>query len=261
MKTINSLVCQCRQISRKTWDKLWNLLPPPDFNKITSLQKLHHALPRIRLPAPAKEIPGWMSFKEQRALYALARFSRGPILEIGPWLGRSTVCIGRGILDSGKKKEFLTCELAPTMANYRYLSEKTVGFYYPPESEASMGVGSVETFENDIKPVVSNPKGVIGQLKENLAAFNVTDVVTIFQGDFRKSAVKRYIFLFTDAMHSEEEISRNAPDLCRFLGQGSILACHDTTPENEKYLRKYFQFGYSLQVDSLFIGEIESFKT
>jgi hypothetical protein len=261
MKIMDSLNYHGRQMSRKTWDKFWNLFPPPDFNEISSLKKLHRALPRVRLPAPAKEIPGWMSFREQRALYALARFSPGPILEIGAWLGRSTVCIGRGIVDSGQKKEFLTCELAPTMANFRLLSENTVGFFYPPESEASMGIAPIEMFENDIKPIVSHPKGIIGQLKENLAVSNVTDVVSIFHGDFRKSTVKRYNFLFTDAMHDEVEITRNAPDLHQFLRQGSILACHDTTPENEKLLRKYFQFGHSLLVDSLFIGEIESFKS
>jgi predicted O-methyltransferase YrrM len=201
-----------------------------------------------------------MTIREQRALYAVARFSPGPILEIGPWLGRSTVFIGRGIVDSGKKKEFLTCELAPTIANYRYLSEKTVGFYYPPESETSMGVCPIEIFENDIKPVVLHPKGVIGQLKENLAAFDVADAVTVFQGDFRNSQIRRYSFLFTDAMHDEAEITRNAPDLYQFLGAGSILACHDMTPENEKHLRKFFQFGYSFFVDTLFVGEIVSFK-
>ena len=261
MKIIDSLTYHGRQMSRKTWDNFWNLFPAPEFNKITSLQKLHRALPRVRLPAPAKEIPGWMSFREQRALYALARFSPGPILEIGSWLGRSTVCIGRGIVDSGNKKEFLTCELAPTMANYRYLPGNMVGFFYPPESEVNMGNAPVELFENDIKPFVSHPRGILGQLKDNLAAFNVSEAVSIFIGDFRNTPVKRYNFLFSDAMHSEKEIARNAPDLRRFLGQGSILACHDTTPENEKYLRKYFQFGYFLQVDSLFVGEIESFKT
>jgi hypothetical protein len=260
MKIIDSLTYHSRKMCRKIYDKLWNLLPPPDFNQITSLQKLHQALPRVRLPAPPKEISGWMTFREQRALYALARFSPGPILEIGSWLGRSTVCIGRGIVDSDKKKEFLTCELAPTMANYRYLPGNMVGFFYPPESEMNMGNAPAELFENDIKPFVSHPRGILGQLKDNLAASNVTEVVSIFIGDFRNTPVRRYNFLFSDAMHSEAEISRNAPDLCRFLGQGSILACHDTTPENEKILRKYFQFGYTLNVDSLFIGEIVSFK-
>jgi Methyltransferase domain len=236
------------------------MLPPPDFGKIKHLNELHRVLHTVRLPVFQKQISGWMTFREQRALYALARFSDGPILEIGAWLGRSTVCIGRGIVDSGRPKKFLTCELAPTMANFRPLSEKTMGFFYPPESEMSMGIARLEMFENDIKPIISNPKGVIGQLKENLAALNVADAVSIFIGDFRQSPHQHYKFVFTDAMHDEKEITRNAPDLCRFLEPGSILACHDTTPENEQLLQKYFQFGHSFVVDSLFIGEIKSFK-
>ena len=224
---------------RKYYDKFWNLFPPPDFSQITSLQKLHHVLHRVRLPVSPKEISGWMTFREQRALYALARFSPGPVLEIGAWLGRSTVCIGRGIVDSGQAKEFLTCELAPTMANYRYLPGNMVGFFYPPESELIMGSAPVELFENQIKPFVVHPKGILGQLKENLAASKVTEVVSIHIGDFRNTPLKRYKFLFSDAMHSEAEIGRNAPDLFPLLDKGSILACHDTTPENEKHLRKY----------------------
>lgn len=245
---------------QKIWDKFCSFLPQPDFKKITCLRELQRALPRVRLPAPPKEIPGWMSLREQRTLYALARFSPGPILEIGAWLGRSTVCIGRGIVDSGQKKEFLTCELAPTMANFRPVSENAMGFFYPAESVVSMGVAPFELFENHIKPVVSHPSGIIGQLKENLTASGVMNVATIYQGDFRKSAVKRYNFLFTDAMHDEAEIIRNAPDLYPFLGVGSILACHDTTPANEILIRKYFNFGHTLLVDSLFVGEIASFK-
>jgi hypothetical protein len=147
------------------------------------------------------------------------------------------------------------------MANYKYLPGNLVGFYYPPESEVNMGSAPVELFENQIKPFVVHPKGILGQLKENLAASEVTEVVSIHIGDFRNTPVKRYHFLFSDAMHSQTEISRNAPDLYRFIGLGSILACHDTTAENEIYLRKYFQFGYSFSVDSLFIGEIRAFKT
>lgn len=246
---------------RMAWEKLCKLLPGPDFQKLHTLPELHRALHRIHLPSSVPELPGWMTSRERRALYALGRFTPGPVLEIGAWLGRSTVCIARGILDSGKRKEFQTCELAPTPANFRMISEKEVGFYYPPESQVSMGIASLELYERDVKPFVSNSKGVIGLLKENLAASGVQDVVSIFVGDFRESTPKPYRLVFSDAMHDEPEITRNARDLYPYLAEGSILACHDTTAQNEELLKKYFRFRYSFLVDSLFVGEIEAFNS
>jgi hypothetical protein len=253
-----SLLTNC---GRKILDTLCKFLPPPNFEKLRSLSDLHRVLHRIHLPATVKDIPGWMSPKERKTLYALGRFSPGPILEIGAWLGRSTVCIARGIVDSGRKKEFQTCELAPTPANFRSLSETEIGFYYPPESPISMGIASVELYEADIKPIILNPKGVIGQLNDNLAASGVKEVVSIFVGDFRSSPPKPYRLIFSDAMHDEPEITRNARDLYPYLEVGAILACHDTTLENEALLKKYFTFDYSFLVDRLFVGEIRAFKS
>ena len=197
-----------------------------------------------------------MSFDERRALYAIARHCQGPILEVGPWLGLSTICIARGILDSGVPKRFVTSELAPTLKNFRLAENDLIGFFYPEESKVPMGACSFEVFERDIKPVLEHPDGLLGQLRSNLAKTNVADTVEIFVGDFRALPQTKYQFLFSDSMHDENEISRNAPDLGRFLNRGSILACHDSNPANEKCLRNYFNFSYSFTVDTLFVGEI-----
>ena len=236
--------------------KLSRLKLSARFENVVSLKTLHSLLPRLMFTRVPEGIGGWMSFDEQRALYALARYSRGPLLEIGPWLGISTICIARGILDSGVSKEFLTCELAPTLDNFRAVDDHLVGFFYPKESEAAMGVGSLEIFERDIKPVLEHPEGLLGQLRSNLANMKVADIVSIFVGDFRSSPARRYQFVFSDAMHDENEINRNAPDLRRFVSEGTILACHDSNEENEKCLRNYFKFGYSFTVGSLFVGEV-----
>ena len=57
-------------------------------------------------------------------------------------------------------------------------------------------------------------------------------------------------------MHEPSEIRRNAPDLLKFMTDGAILACHDTTPENRDELSRYFQFTESIQVETLFIGVV-----
>jgi hypothetical protein len=226
------------------------------FEKINSLPLLRASLSRLPFDDPAQGVGGWMSLNEQRALYALARYCQGPILEIGPWLGLSTICIARGILDSGVSKKFVTAELAPTLRNFKPAENNSIGFFYPEDSQLPMGACSLEIFERDIKPVLEHPEGLLGQLRSNLTTKNVADAVEIFVGDFRALPPTKYRFLFTDSMHDENEINRNAPDLTRFVGPGSILTCHDSNPANEKCLRRYFEFSYSFNVDSLFVGEI-----
>src|SRR5688500_4800072 len=80
------------------------LRPKADYSKIESLSDLYTSLGRVRFKEPMG-VGGWLSPREQQALYALARWSPGPILEIGPWLGRSTVCLARGVQDSGVEKQ------------------------------------------------------------------------------------------------------------------------------------------------------------
>lgn len=232
------------------------LLPAARHEKVGSLEDLHTLLPRLPFANPPEHIGGWLSSREQHALYSLARYTPGPILEIGPWLGRSTVCIARGIVDSQQPKDFLTCELAPTRDNFRPVNDSQVGFFYPPDSQEAMGICSMELFERDIKPVVEHPNGLLGQLNSNLEAMGVANIVSVFVGDFRDVPVTTYSFIFADTMHDENEINRNCPDLKQLVAKGSVLAIHDATEANQQSLRKHFNFGCSFTVDSLFVGEV-----
>src|SRR5438270_12331510 len=51
-------------------------------------------------------IPGYFTEKEADLLYLLSFMSRGRILEVGHFLGRSTSVICEGIRDSGRSVEF-----------------------------------------------------------------------------------------------------------------------------------------------------------
>ena len=46
------------------------------------------------------DVPGWLTDEEGEALYNLARActGEGVIVEIGSWMGKSTICLGRGSL-------------------------------------------------------------------------------------------------------------------------------------------------------------------
>ena len=46
--------------------------------------------------AAAMKIDGWLTEREARLLYDLAKSATGPIIEIGSWRGRSTTVLGHG---------------------------------------------------------------------------------------------------------------------------------------------------------------------
>ncbi|OGG03756.1 hypothetical protein A2Z33_04685 [Candidatus Gottesmanbacteria bacterium RBG_16_52_11] len=55
---------------------------------------------------------GWLSEHEGLLLYTLARGlnGEGDIVEIGSWKGRSTVCLGLGIVSSGRQRQLLAID-------------------------------------------------------------------------------------------------------------------------------------------------------
>ncbi|MDR3458635.1 MAG: class I SAM-dependent methyltransferase [Verrucomicrobiae bacterium] len=255
MNKVKEYLRKGRHRVRRTLNRI---LPGARVNKIKNLSQLRARLQWIQVPAEVGSVKGQLWPEEQRALYALGAMAESPMLEIGAWLGLSATCLAKGILASGVSKEFITCELNPTPANYRRLPDGQIAFYYPPESEITMGACSPEVYENEIKPVVEHPEGVAGQLRANLKRVNVDSVVQIVTGDFKTALpVRKFRFIFTDTMHEPSEIRRNAPNLLKLVEDGTILACHDTTPENREELGNYFQFSESIQIKTLFIGVIK----
>jgi hypothetical protein len=203
------------------------------------------------------DVDGWLSGPEGQTLFALGALVDGPVLEVGPWLGRSTVCIARGIAMSDRHKPFTTVELNPGPEDWVLRDGIR---YFRPNGDGEVGGTPEEDWEANIAPVVRRPGGVIGQLRDNLTRCGVDRLVVVQEGDFRHLGVEHpsgpFGLIFIDAMHTPEEVDRNAPRLAELLGPGSVLACHDTTPENRSELGLHFQFSDELQVDSLFVGVV-----
>lgn len=202
-------------------------------------------------------VPGWLTGAEEAALYVLGRHASGSVLEIGPWLGRSTVCIARGLAEQRESARpiFVTVELNPTTANWRF-DHRGVLHFHPNVDGPSLGGTDFDDYVANIHPVVSAPGGVVGELLANLTAVGVADLVKVVAGDVHEVALGRraYRVVFTDTMHTPDEVVRNAPRLAELLAPGGVLACHDTTPENRAALGEFFDFDAEAQVDSLFVG-------
>lgn len=220
-----------------------------------SFEELESRALRARFYRNVRGVTGWLSQRERRALYALARTLPGPFLEIGPWAGLSTSIIAYGIRDSAKPKLFITTELDPDISWWRPHNGK-IGFFPPssPTPSIPCGSSSVKLFERDIRPVAE--VGIVNTLRANLDRLGLADLVTVLTGDFTVAPRHSYSWVFADTMHDPNEIEINAPRLRPYLKVGAVLACHDTTSANEAVLRKQLSIGRSFQVDSLFVGEI-----
>jgi predicted O-methyltransferase YrrM len=240
--------------AKRAWAAVTDRLRPPRTNE----DAIHRVKERSRRPDFAGDVDsirGWLTPAEKTALYYLGRFVEGPLLEIGPWAGLSTVCIIHGIVDSGRPKRFITAELNPKLENYRPFGDG-IGFFVPGHAAQPCGVCPIETYEREIEPVVSRRGGVIGLLRENLERKKLARWVEIHEGDFRAVENLTFNLVFADTMHDPTEISQNAPAIRALVRDGSVIACHDTDVVNEACLRSHISFRTSVCVDSLFIGVV-----
>jgi hypothetical protein len=221
-----------------------------DFKQLTNIVQA------LWVPRDLTPVAGWLTSDEQRTLYALAYILNGPFLEIGAWVGKSASIIAKAIRDSGQYKKFVTSELNPTLANFRPV-ETGMGFFLPPESSVCLGVATLKSWAEEMEPVLSQPGGVLGALTANLRDLDLLDLVDIRVGDFSNVPKLNYRFIFSDIMHTPNEIRNSLPTLRGIIGgRGVILAAHDWTPENENFIRHVFPVVDSVRYDTLVVYQI-----
>lgn len=170
-----------------------------------------------------RDIPGWFDFQ---ALYDLAVTEAMPgdvLVELGCWLGRSTVYMGEAIKRSGKPLRFYAVD---------------------------WGLGSADTAKDtDMhRDVLASHGGVLtGALVANLVACDVQDFVTpVVCRSTRASelfANNSVRFVFIDAGHSYEQVQADIMCWWPKIMRGGILAGHDyeaTWPDVCRAVDGYF---------------------
>lgn len=201
------------------------------------------------------DIPGWLTTDETKVLYALGRYTPGPILEIGSFAGLSTVCIASGIQHGGQAKTFISVDMFPEHRHFRRLTDGVAWFMRAQDTEP-FAVISETMFERDFRPALDHTGGILGALRDNLERRGLSHLVKIVQADFRDLRQAPYRLIFCDALHGPVEIGWNAPALRTLSAPGTLLACHDTSPQNEDVLRNYLPLGRSFTIDRLLVAEV-----
>ncbi|WP_395944861.1 class I SAM-dependent methyltransferase [Brevundimonas sp.] len=180
---------------------------------------------------------GWFPKNQVNILWQLVQLTNGPILEVGPWIGRSTCVILEAMKHNNVWRQFHTVDF---------------GISSEAEWERLLGERLADKANaEDYRPHVLQPGGSIVSLLKNLGERGFMERVSVHRADVRDLRFEtKFDLIFCDASHTEDEIDRNVPKLLEMLNPGGILACDDINSELHNYLRRQFSWEWE-HVDSL----------
>jgi hypothetical protein len=168
----------------------------------------------------AESITGWFSRRECRRLYLTTMMTRGPILEIGHFLGRSTACICEAIRDVRRPRVFRSYDLG-------FRSSADFKEYYDRIHKTDVPVP--EQYEEIVFSKDTTTTEVAGQ---NLRRLGLASHVELISGNAFEMDHDKYDLIFSDAAHEEHEIVANMPHVVARSNHGCIWALHDMNEAN-----------------------------
>ncbi|QYK42518.1 MAG: class I SAM-dependent methyltransferase [Paracoccaceae bacterium] len=176
-------------------------------------------LPKLPMGYPN----GWMSAKDLTVLYNTARNSSGDVLEVGPWLGRSSSAIAAG----------LQAREAAGAPRAKY---DLIDFGITTAAEWQERFNEKFNIAKDSGRVVEavyHPGGTIAVLIQNLKNNGLLKYATnIIRGDFLDCPLSRkYGMIFCDATHDEAEIHRHLPKLASQAAPGCVMVFDDVVTD------------------------------
>ncbi len=168
----------------------------------------------MKAPQAYRSIPGWLTVNEAQVLYDVARKTRGGLLEVGTFLGRSTSVLCEGIRDAGQVgRKFISYDLScSSLDEFREFAH-TIG---------------QENFE--VSPLLTDlwAKGTNSteEARKTLIKHDLLQYVELKKGDFKLDEGV-YDTMFLDVMHGPEEIAANLPHVYRLSRAMTLVAIHD----------------------------------
>lgn len=182
---------------------------------------MNKPLEYIRLPFDLATLPdGWFNKYEVNLLYQLVTQCDGSVLEIGPWVGRSTCVICNALNQKAQPQRFVT-----------------IDYFFDSEDEWESRFGSPVRNKPNAEYYlqhINQPGGVMASLKRNLQKNGFEDLVDVRKGDFRHYPFEEtFSLVFSDAMHGVHEIRKNISATLNLLKPGGILVCDDVSKQEE----------------------------
>jgi MMP 1-O-methyltransferase len=172
-------------------------------------QEFPHSWRWIRI---ARRIDGWLTDKEANALFELTR-NRAPqtdavVVELGSWLGKSSVLLAAGMRD--KQNARLFC-VDPFGSDENPACQQQ---HYAPLI-SKMRRSLEETFHRNIR---------------RCGFSHMTHARKGYSFEVVRSWTEPIDILFIDASHGYEAVHRDVLEWSRFLKIGGTIALHDVSP-------------------------------
>lgn len=135
---------------------------------------------------------------EGELLYQLAKKSKGNIVEIGSWKGRSTIWLAKGMLASKKKFRFV----------------------YAVDPHENMEAGDVRLAGKSYGEFLKNL--VRAKVREEVIPVVKTSAVAV------ATWTEKVGLVFIDGSHNYEDVAYDFLMWSKFVGEGGYIALHDT---------------------------------
>lgn len=203
--------------------------PPITQNKSAEIDQFYQRYYERPLPDVSKGYPnGWMSPNDLALLYNAAYQTKGPVLEVGPWLGRSTTALAAGLRDR-------------QAAGADPVSFDTVDFGITSAQEWRQKFGEeldLDKQNGRVADAVYHPGGTIAVLVQNMKDNRLLPYVSNFiRGDFIDCPITRkYGLIFCDTTHDDAEIKRTLPTLAKMAAKGCTFVFDDVITEQRAEL-------------------------
>lgn len=162
-----------------------------------------------------KNVHGWLWEKEGKLLYNLARNCKGKgvIVEIGSWMGKSTICLGMGSKTGNKTRIFA---IDPHVGSNEEKHRQILG----------VGGSTFSEFEKNIKNAGLTDL-VVPIIKTS------EDAAKIWRGE-------KIELLWIDGAHESDLVELDYKLWEQYLIEGGVIAFHDTdNPAVKRIVEKY----------------------
>ena len=172
---------------------------------------------------------GWFRPDECRRLYMVTAMTRGPILEVGHFVGRSTACICEAIHDMRKSREFRSYDLGfQSNSEFKaYRSSLEFKAYFDNIHKADLHAPDL------YKELVYSKDTTTTEIAlQNLKSLQLDRYVTLISGNAFELDHSKYDLIFCDAVHEPNEIAANIPHIIARSNHGCVWAFHDMDKRN-----------------------------
>jgi hypothetical protein len=168
----------------------------------------------------AESITGWLSRRECRRLYLTTVLTRGPILEIGHFLGRSSACICEAVRDVRRPRVYRSYDVG-------FRSGADLKEYYDRIHKAEPAEGAAEEPIDFSKDITTTQIA-----RQNLRRVGLISQVELIAGNAFELDCDKYDLIFCDALSEQQEITVTVPNIAAHSNHGCVWALHGMNEAN-----------------------------